>query len=78
MVVMAAVTALGTVMETAAEAVGDTEAKGWETYVTSEEFHPDSSVCLLGGLSICLPNLFCVCEPVCVSSTCVSATGVSE
>lgn len=75
---MEVVTALGTVIETAVEGVGDTEAKGWETYVTSEEFHSGSSVCLLGGLSICLPNLFCVCISTCVSSTCVSGFGMSE
>lgn len=85
--VFAVVVALGTVEEAMEDRVGDREVEEWNTYGTSNKFLSSSSLCLLGGLSTCLPKavcvLVCVCMPcVCalewVSGTCVCAVAASD
>lgn len=81
------VAALGTVEEVMEERVGKREVEEWDTYGTPTKFLSSSSLCLLEGLSTCLPKavcvFVCVCMPcVCilapVSETCVPAIVVSD
>lgn len=69
------------------ERVGETEMEEWDTYGTPNKFLSSSSLCLLGGLSACLPKAVCVSVCVCVpcvfvlpsvSATSVCASTVSD
>ncbi len=79
--------AMGTEEEVMEEKVGEREVEEWDTCGTPNKFLSSSSLCLLGGLSTCLPEavcvFVCVCMPcvcvlLCLCGTRVCAKGVSE
>lgn len=81
------VAALGTAGKAMEEGVGEREVEEWDSYVTPAKFPSSSSLCLLGGLSTCLPKAVCVsvcgctpcaCVPMPVCGSCVRAIAVSE
>lgn len=79
--------ALGNVEEAKKEGVSEREVEEWDTYGPPNKFLSGSSLCLLGGVSTCLPEVVCVFVCVCmlcvwvlacVSCTCVCAIAASE
>lgn len=58
--IFAVVVVLGTVEEIMEEEVGRREVEEWDSYGTPDKFIHSSSLCLLWGLSTCLPKAVCV------------------
>lgn len=65
--------------------MGEKEVEEWDTYDTPQRFLSSSPLCLLEGLSSCLPEAesasLCVCKPCvwpCVCASCVCAVVVSK